>query len=167
MTGGLPSQWEPEAELASPVPADSAGRGRGFPGHCALLAPAGGRGRRLPKARAGEGGREGWSPGVGCCILGSGTHAGFGPKFCVGYCGILSSRSCPQGWERFIHLFRPKGRGDRGDCNLGLGDLWGPWLQLSQVLKFLEAAAYIHRRGGAVNCPGPNLSQCLQPKDWQ
>ena len=73
MTGGLPSQWEPEAELASPVPTNSAGRGRRFPGRCALLALAGGRGRRLPQARAGEGGLEGRSPGVGCCILGSGT----------------------------------------------------------------------------------------------
>lgn len=47
-----------------------------------------------------------------------------------------------------MHLFRPKGMGDRGDCSLGLGDLWDPWLQLSQVLKSLEAAAHIHRRGG-------------------
>ena len=40
-----------------------------------------------------------------------------------------------------MHLFRPKRRGKRGDCSLGLGDLWGPWLQLSQVLKSLEASA--------------------------
>ena len=80
---------------------------------------------------------------MGCCVLDSGTAMrdlarGFAWDV-VG--GILSSRSRPQVWERFMHLFRPKRRGKRGDCSLGLGDLWGPWLQLSQVLKSLEASA--------------------------
>ena len=167
MTGGLPSQWEPEAGRASPIPADSAGRGRGFPGRGSLFAPASVRGRRLPQARPGEAGREGWSPGVGCCVLDSGTAMrDLAQGFAWDVVGFSAAGPVPKAGRGSCTSLDPREGGTEETAAWGLeisGALGCSCPRFWRHSPWDWPPAHIHRRGGAVNCPGPNLSQWLHP----